>query len=194
MHVGIDLGMTTISIPFLDEDTPRIIPNRFGAFSTFSVVAFHGEQGLPVDTDPLKYMLMTRGRPTVSEESSGLLKRIIIPRVAEPVRERGGPGLHLARLLREAGNVARRNDRFIDNDLRDHIDDIMTIAHASRKQRPRIGLCKPAEGTLRRGPSGGTVAGMRNRDGFRGIIMQGMQAEASSVRRKSLQMFKQFSH
>jgi DnaJ domain len=38
------------------------------------------------------------------------------------------------------------------------------------------------------------VYGMRNRDGFRGIIMQGMQEEASAVRRKSLQMFKQFSH
>ena len=38
------------------------------------------------------------------------------------------------------------------------------------------------------------VAGMRNRDGFKGIVMQGMQEEASAVRRKSLQIFKQFSH
>jgi molecular chaperone DnaK len=65
---------------------------------------------------------------SVTEKLSGLSEKILIPRVAEPVRERGGTDLHLARLLREVESAARRNDRFIDKDLRDDIDDIMKIA------------------------------------------------------------------
>ena len=69
---------------------------------------------------------------SVSEKRSGLREKVVIPRVAEPVRERGGTDLHLARLMREVETAAKRNDRYIDKDLRDDIDDIMKIAREAR--------------------------------------------------------------
>lgn len=54
MTIGIDLGTANSSIAFLDGETPRIIPNRFGKHATPSAVALDPEKGILVGEEALK--------------------------------------------------------------------------------------------------------------------------------------------
>ncbi|HKK65754.1 MAG TPA: Hsp70 family protein, partial [Clostridia bacterium] len=123
--IGIDLGTTNTAAAFMDEDTPRIIPNDRGKTLTPSVVALT-ESGELLVGEAAKNQAMVNAEGTVSS-----IKRLIGKKTEVKLRNRSfSPQEISAEILKK---VRRDCEAYMGEELRDVV--ISVPAYFNEPQR-----------------------------------------------------------